>query len=108
MGSDHSNKTIFDFLQKKLDYATFVVFLVTIMHFFDVECILMVFISVMQILKVHKAALTLYSEFYFIKTSHAIFSKSANEKIFKIPFSDFPHAVLYAYGVTIWVVMTFN
>ena len=55
MGSDHSNKTIFDFLQKKLDYATFVVFLVTIMHFFDVECILMVFISVMQIkyIKLH-------------------------------------------------------
>ena len=55
MGSDHSNKTIFDFLQKKFDYATFVVFLVTIMHFFDVECILMVFISVMQIkyIKLH-------------------------------------------------------
>ena len=49
MGSDHSNKTIFDFLQKKLDYATFVVFLVTLMHFFDVECILVVFISVVQI-----------------------------------------------------------
>ena len=55
MGSDHSNKTIFDFLQKKLDYATFVVFLVTLVHFFDVECVLVVFISVMQIkhIKLH-------------------------------------------------------
>ena len=58
--------------------------------------------------QVHKAALTLYSELYFIKTLQAVFSKSAYEKIFKIPFPDFPHAIVYAYGVTIWVVMTFN
>ena len=49
VGCDHSSKLIFDFLQKKFNYPTFVVFFGVLMRFFDVKCLLVVFPSVIQI-----------------------------------------------------------